>query len=131
MPKRILVIDDDEAIRKSFVLALEDMDYRVETTQSGEEGVNKVRTNEYSLIFLDLKMPGLNGADTLRELRKIDKDVPVYIVTAFHKEFFDQLKVAEEEGMYFEIAKKPLSADQIVVITKSILEEPQVLGMGE
>ena len=127
MHKRILVIDDEEAIRKSFALALEDTDCWVETVESGYKGIEKVRTAKRDLIFLDLKMPGMNGVETLMEIRKIDKDVPVYIVTAFHKEFLDQLKVAEEERIRFELARKPLSADQIVLITKSILEWPQAM----
>ena len=127
MHKRILVIDAEEAIRKSFALALEDTDCWVETVESGDKGIEKVRTAKRDLIFLDLKMPGMNGVETLMEIRKIDKDVPVYIVTAFHKEFLDQLKVAEEERIRFELARKPLSADQIVLITKSILEWPQAM----
>ncbi|MGH7889735.1 MAG: response regulator [Thermodesulfobacteriota bacterium] len=127
MHKRILVIDDEEAVRKSFVLALEDADCSVETAESGYKGIKKVRNAKHDLIFLDLKMPGMNGVETLIEIRKIDKEVPVYIVTAFHKEFFDQLKSAEEMGTKFELARKPLSADQIVLITKGILEWPQAV----
>lgn len=127
MSRRILVIDDEDAVRKSFILALEDTDYQVETAESGEKGLKKIQTNKYDLIFLDLKMSGMNGVETLRELRKIDKSVPIYIVTAFHKEFFDQLKEAAEEGIGFEIVKKPLSSERIVLITRGILEGPQSL----
>jgi len=125
MSKRILVIDDKEAVRKSFALALEDTDYKVETVESGEKGFERAQTNKYDLVFLDLNMPGMNGVETLRELRKIDKNVPIYIVTAFHKEFFDQLRGVSEDGIGFDIAKKPLSSDRIVLITKGILEAPQ------
>ncbi len=126
MSKRILVIDDEEAVRKSFILALEDTDYQVETAESGEKGFERVQTNKYYLVFLDLKMPGMNGVETLRKLRKADESVPVYIVTAFYKEFFDQLKGAAEDGIDFEIVKKPLSNDRIISITKGILEGPQL-----
>ena len=119
------MIDDDKAIREAFTLALEDTEYQVETVESGEKGLKKTQTTKYDLIFLDLKMPGMNGVKTLRELQKIDKDVPVYLITAFHKEFFDELAAAEEEGMNFEVVKKPISSDQIIVIIKSILEKPQ------
>lgn len=124
MGKQILVIDDDEAIRKSFLLALEDTGYRVETAESGEKGIEKEKGNPHDLIFLDLKMPGLNGVETLRELRKIKNDTPVYIVTAFHKEFLDQLNQAMEDGIDFEVLQKPIGNDQIVLVTKSILEGP-------
>jgi len=122
MSKRILVIDDDESIRKSFILALEDTEYQVDTAESGEKGVEMEQNNKYDLIFLDLKMPGIDGVETLRRLRKIDKDVPVYIVTAFHKEFFGGLKSAGEDGIDFEVVKKPIGGDDIVLVAKGALE---------
>ena len=80
------------------------------------------KENKYDLIFLDLKMPGWNGIKTLRELRKIDKNKPIYIVTAFYKEFFNQLKDAREEGLQFEILSKPIDSTQILSVTKDILD---------
>ncbi len=85
MTKKILIIDDEEAIRKSFLLSLEDTDYTVETAESGEIGIQKRREAIFDLIFLDLKMPGINGVETLFELRKIDQNVPIYIVTYIGK----------------------------------------------
>jgi PAS domain S-box-containing protein len=121
MSKRVLVIDDDDSVRKSFLLALEDTEFHVDTAESGEKGIEKAKATNYNLVFLDLKMPGMNGVETLRKLRKSGHIWPVYIVTAFHKEFLDELKNIEEEGINFELAKKPLSSDQIVSITKSVL----------
>ena len=83
-----------------------------------------VQKSKYDLIFLDLKMPGLNGVETLLELRKISKDMPVYIVTAFFKEFFEGLKNAEEAGIDFEVLKKPIGADEILLVAKGVLEGP-------
>ena len=60
MGKHILVIDDNEDIRKSFVLALKNTEYQVDTTGSGEEGIEKERIKGYDLIFLDLKMQSLD-----------------------------------------------------------------------
>ena len=122
MTKRILVIDDEPGIRKSFMTALEDTGYMVETAESGEVGIEKLEGRKYDLIFLDLNMPGLNGVETLRELRERDKDVPIYIATAFHAAFADQLKKAAEDKVDFELLKKPLSSNQIVSITKGILD---------
>ena len=121
MSKQVLVVDDDPAIRRSFVLALEDTDCRVDTAESGEQGIEKASKNEYDLIFLNLKMPGMNGIETLREIRRIDEKTPVYIVTAFHKEYFDNIKTAAEDGVAFEVLKKPLWSDEIRMVTKSIL----------
>ena len=124
MGKRILVIDDEEAIRKAFVLALEDTAYQVDTAESGEKGIEMEKEANYDLIFLDLKMPGMNGVETLRELRKMDKDVPIYIITAFYEEFFEELKGVEKDGIDFEVLRKPFRSEQIVLTAKSMLNGP-------
>ncbi len=88
MEKQILVIDDEVAVRNSFELALEDTRYALDTAATGEEGVAKIREGAFQLIFLDLKMPGMDGVETFRQIRKLDDSVPVYIITAFAKEFY-------------------------------------------
>lgn len=125
MSNNILVIDDDEQVRLAFVLALEDEGFDLDTVESGEKGLERIADRKYDLIFLDLKMPGLNGVETLRELRKLDKEVPVYIVTAFHQEFFDQLRDLKNDGIHFELVSKPMNRGQIILVTNSILRGPQ------
>ncbi len=124
MSKRILVIDDDEAIRKSFILTFEDAGYQIDTAESGEIGLGMRQKSKYDLIFLDLKMPGMNGVEVLRQLRKIDKEIPIYIITAFDREFFSQLKSAAEHGLDFEVLRKPVDSEQLVLMVESILERP-------
>lgn len=121
MGSRILVIDDDVAIRKSFILALEDTEYQVDTAESGMKGIEMVEKEKYALIYLDLKMPNLNGVETLCQLREIDTNVPVYIITAFHKEFFNQLQSAAKKGIEFEVLQKPIGSDKILLVTQSAL----------
>ena len=91
MSRKILVIDDEDAIRKSFVLALEDTPYGVETAESGKKGIALFGDTPFDLVFLDLKMPELNGVETLTELRRMNSSVPIYIITAFYEEYFEQL----------------------------------------
>lgn len=121
MGKRIIAIDDEEPVRKSFVLALKGSNISVDTATSGEEGLEKIKSIDYNLIFLDLKMPGMNGIETLREIRKRNRKVLVYIVTAFVKEFFHDLKALREENIEFEVMQKPLNLYQIEEITKALL----------
>jgi len=118
------VIDDDEAVRKLFLLSLEETGYNVYTVSSGMDGIKAFKEGQYDLIFLDMKMPGMNGVETLRELRKIDRDVPVYIITAFHDEFIAQLKKAEEDGLDFDVLRKPFDRRQLIIAAKGILEGP-------
>ena len=131
MNKRILVIDDDEAIRKSFCLALEDTGYLVDTAESGERGIFTLTMRKFDLIFLDLNMPGINGVETLRRLRQINPGVPVYIVTAYHEGFMNELKGAAEKGIKFEVLQKPIGYEEMISVSKSVLEHPMEVAYGE
>lgn len=121
MTKNILVIDDEESVRKAFLLALEDGDYQVTAAESGEHGLLAFQQQAYDLIFLDLRMPGMNGVETLRQLREKNQTVPVYIVTAFHKEYLDELNEAKAAGMAFELLDKPIGQDEISHVVEGVL----------
>ena len=124
MGKCILVIDDDAAVRQSFVLSLEDTGYKVDVAESGPKGIIMKNNGDYGLIFLDLKMPEMNGIEVLTAIRKTDKVTPVYVVTAFHKEFLEELSVATKLGLEFQLFKKPIGAEEICALTTSIFEGP-------
>ena len=119
MPKKILVIDDESSIRKSFVLALEDV-CEVETAESGEEGVKKAK-QKFDIIFCDLKMPGLSGVETVRLIRKKDKKTPIFIVTAFSKAYAADLKQLQNDKIEFQVMSKPLPSEQIVAVVEGVL----------
>jgi CheY-like chemotaxis protein len=126
MPKHILVIDDEEPVRDAFELALDGIGYSVETAASGQEGLEKCNVRTPDLIFLDLKMPGIDGVETLRQLHDSYSAVPVYIVTAFYQEYFEPLKQLAEKGIPFQVAQKPLGSEQIRQIARGTLEGPEV-----
>jgi DNA-binding NtrC family response regulator len=122
MAKRVLVIDDEMVVREAFEFALDDYDCEVVTASGGEEGIALAQNTPVSLVFLDLNMPHMNGIETLRRLQRVIPDVPVYIVTAFLKEFLPQLKQAADEGLVYELAQKPLNSQQIKEIVTAYLE---------
>ena len=123
MEKEILVIEDDEAVRKAFVMALEGTGYHVTTVESGRKGLEKVAESDYGLIFLDLKMPKKDGVQTLRELRQSGVKAPIYIVTGFYKEFIDALENAESQGIDFELLQKPVTEEQIRMVARNAFEK--------
>ena len=123
MTKQILVIDDEELIRESFDLALRGSGHSVETVSTGEEGIEKVKERIPDLIFLDLRMPGIGGIEALRRLRNINNDVPVYIITALYANYLQQLNGLKEEGIDFEICRKPLDSNEINSAVESILKK--------
>ncbi len=118
---KILVIDDEQSIRDAFELALIDESYEVVTAVDGLDGLKKFEEVQPDLIFLDLKMPRMNGVEALKEIRKLNAKVPIFIVTAFAREFMEELDAITELGFEFELAAKPMNANQICQIAKVVL----------
>ncbi len=123
---KILVIDDDAAVRGAFQLVLSDIGFTVRLASDGVQGIELVKAERPDLIFLDLKMPGIDGVETMRRLLAMDNTLNIYIVTAFAQEYLAQLKQAHAEGLSFQLANKPLSGAQIRHIAKSASHPSEV-----
>jgi len=119
----VFSIDDERAIRDAFELALEDYDsIELHFGQNGQEGVELAKTVTPDLIFIDLKMPVMSGDIAIREIRKQHPEVPIYVVTAFAKEYFESLDELKSNNIAFELASKPMSFRQIQMIAESVLD---------
>lgn len=79
---RILIIDDEEDITEFLSTFFELKGYYPEVAHSGQEGLDKLKTFNPHIILLDVRMPKMDGIETLREIRKVDPDVGVIMVTA-------------------------------------------------
>src|SRR5260370_32638663 len=79
--RRILVIDDDREMADLLHQSLAQEGFELSTVQSGEEGIEQGRNNGPELILLDVNLPGMNGFEVLRRLRR-ESDVPVIMLTA-------------------------------------------------
>lgn len=117
----VLVIDDEEGVRDAFRLALAGRPYRVATAADGEAGIAAAREQRPDLVLLDLRMPGLDGVETLRRLLADDPTLKVCIQTAFHAEYLRALQQAATEGLSFELVRKPLDTAQIRTIVDAWL----------
>jgi CheY-like chemotaxis protein len=126
--QRVLVIDDDAAVREAFRLALDGLPYEVLEAADGEQGAAIAGNLQFDLAFVDLRMPGIDGVETLRRLRSARPAVPVYIVTAYRRDYFDDLVTARSEGLAFELLRKPLERAQIIAVTRAALAEPDAAG---
>ncbi|MFF2907762.1 response regulator transcription factor [Paenibacillus sp. NPDC057934] len=82
MSKSVLVIDDEERISRLLQLELSHEGYSVEIAHDGREGLELALGQSWDIIILDIMMPGLNGVEVLRRLRKADETTPVILVTA-------------------------------------------------
>ena len=80
---RILVIDDDEGIRKVISTALNDESYITDTASNGKEAIEKSRTNAYNLAIIDIHLPDMEGTQLLSELKETTPKMRKIIVTGF------------------------------------------------
>jgi DNA-binding NtrC family response regulator len=117
----VFAIDDDESVRDAFMLALADEPYRVKGFGVGSEAVEAAKVDRPDLVFLDLNMPGMDGVEVMKSLHKIDPTIRVYIVTAFAEEYMERLRDARKDGVSFQLASKPITDEQIRLISASAL----------
>ncbi len=91
MPKKILLVDDEENIRDLYAAELAEEGYKVTTAASGEEALSLMERLRPDLITLDIRMPGMGGIEALREIRDKLPTVPVIMLTAYpeYKSDFD------------------------------------------
>ncbi len=80
--KRILIVDDEPNVRLVFRTALATLGAEIAVAEDGEQALERLERQEFDLVLLDLKMPHVDGLETLRRLRDRDDDTPVVIVTA-------------------------------------------------
>lgn len=95
--KKILIVDDDARIRQLLSEELEDEGYHVSTVSNGREAISHLSLREKpDLIILDLRMPGLNGLDTIGFLLKLKLDLPMIIYSAYGSYINDSLAMAAD-----------------------------------
>ena len=98
-PKKVLVVDDDPDFLEIIRMRLQADGYEVSTAADGEEAIKKVKEEKPDVMLLDVLMPKLDGLKVLQRIRKINKQLPVYILTAFsNPERFELAKKYDAAG---------------------------------
>ncbi len=115
---KILIVDDEADLRAALQNVLIPEGFSVITAVNGMEGVQKNKEHDPDVIILDLKMPKMGGMETLREIRKTDKDVRVIILTGYGEA--GSIREAEELDV-FEYISKPFRNAIILGCVKEAL----------
>ena len=123
---RILIIEDDERIRSSMRLALEDEGYTVDDVASGEEGVARFSEQPAELVLIDLMLPGIDGFEACRTLRR-QSTVPVIMVTA-RSDTHDV--VAGLEAGADDYVTKPFVAKELAARIRALLRRARPVDNG-
>ena len=118
--KKILVVQDSPSIALILRLRLEAEGFFVDIAETGEEGVEKAKANEYQLILLDYNLPGINGIEVCRALKKDEKikNIPMLFMSASDEDKLDSLIKGLGSQGYI---KMPFDKDEFITVIKKYL----------
>lgn len=120
MPGRILVIDDETAIREAIRMTLEFEGYKVDEARSGQEGIEMAGRNDYDTILLDIKMPVLDGMEVLDNFRRMNLRSPVVMVSG-HGDIHTAVECTKRGA--FEFLEKPLNRDRLLLVVRNAIRQ--------
>jgi DNA-binding NtrC family response regulator len=121
----VLVVDDEEVMREILEALLTREGYRVKVASSGEEGLEYARSTSFDAVIVDVMMPGIDGITTLEELKKIDEDLPVVMVTAFASV---ETAISAMKRGAFDYITKPFKNDEVIVVVRNAVERRQLVA---
>ncbi|MDQ2776627.1 MAG: sigma-54 dependent transcriptional regulator [Acidobacteriota bacterium] len=124
MNKRVLVVDDDESLRRVTQVQLEQAGFETRTAADGTEALRFLQKSLADLVITDLKMPGMPGMELLRRIRTDYPDVLVVMITAFGT--VESAVEAMKAGAYDYITK-PVHADELELVARRALEHLQLV----
>ncbi len=110
MAQRILLVDDEEGIRKVLGISLTDGGYEVSTAENAEQALDIFRKEQPAIVLTDIKMPGMDGIDTFKKLKEISPKTPTIMMTAFAVE--DRIREGLKRGA-FGAFQKPINYDRL------------------
>ncbi|MGB6606881.1 MAG: sigma-54 dependent transcriptional regulator [Atribacterota bacterium] len=118
--RKILVIDDEQNIRKMLTRVLSPEGFIVKEADNGLEALKRLQEENYSLVLLDLKMPGLNGIETLKEIRENDLNLPVIMMSAYGSipEAVEAMKLGALDYLI-----KPFDIEELKIIIKRAIKQ--------
>jgi CheY-like chemotaxis protein len=116
--RRILIVDDEPDFLAVMSARLEASDYEVAQAATGEEALEQIKKTKPDAVLLDILMPGIDGLEVLRRIRKMDNSLPVYIITAFSTD--ERFKEANKLGASGFIVKTDDLAKEVDNITSAL-----------
>ena len=120
MDRTVLVVEDDVDLIGIYKEILELHKYDVQTALNGQEGVEKFKETKPSLVIMDGDMPVLDGYEAFKQIKEIDKNANVVIVTGF-SEFEPKSQEAIKQGL-IKVISKPLGVEELLALAKKYTE---------
>ncbi len=128
IPRRILIVDDEESFRNVLTVILRKEGYEVEGAANGEEGLNKISTASFDHVLCDIRMPQMDGLEFLKASQKAGAEAPVIMMSAYGT--VDTAIEAMKLGAYDYISK-PFKPDEIILTLKKAEERERLRKENE
>jgi DNA-binding NtrC family response regulator len=125
MPGTILVIDDEEIMREILEALLTREGYQVRLATTAAEGLDLARAMPFDAAIVDVMLPGMNGVQALDELKKIDDDLPVLMITAYAS--VENAIAAMKRGA-FDYISKPFKNDEVLAVLRNALAQKRLVA---
>lgn len=109
---KVLIVDDEKLMRISLESQLKKEGYHVRSVDNALEGLKMVKSEDFDVVVTDLRLPGMNGMELLKEIKKYNQEIVVVIMTAFGT--LESAVSAIKDGAYDYIAK-PFSTDELII----------------
>ncbi len=114
---KILIVDDNKDLCENLSDILELKGYEVMGVYDGYQAVEAVKNDGFNIVLLDIKMPGINGIDTLKILKQIAPDIVVILITAFADDIFYREGLKNSD---FKVIQKPIDIDMLLIELENI-----------
>ena len=121
---KVLIIDDEKAIRRALREILEFEECNVEEAENGKEGLELIQKNEYDLIFCDIKMPVIDGLDVLSRTIKLNVETPIIMISG-HGNIETAVQVIKDGA--FDFIEKPLDLNRILVTLRNATDRNKLV----
>ena len=120
----ILVVDDEFSVRDSLYNWFKMEGYRVDTAENGMEALKKLQESSRDIVLLDIKMPGMDGIELQRHIKKIDSTIIVIIITAYAT--VDTAVEAMKDGA-FDYLSKPVDPDKLSILVRNAVNQKRLM----
>lgn len=115
----ILLVDDDRNLCDNLSDALSQNGFKVTSTFDGMQAIREAESDFYDILLLDMRLPGKNGLEVYRELKKIQPELITVIITGYAEEFSEQISQAIDENVYACISK-PIDIKSLLAVLKKV-----------
>jgi DNA-binding response OmpR family regulator len=121
--KSVLIVDDEKNILLTLSQSLEVLQLKTDTATNGEEALAKLKEKEFALILLDIRMPGMDGMEVLRQVREIRPDIRIIMISAYGT---IELAVEAMKLGAVDFIQKPFSPEEVRTLVSRVLDREKL-----